>query len=53
MPKDTEKNKTLPIPFVGKVRKRLIEIQAKRQLRDGFRTSLKDLASEIIERAEV
>ncbi len=52
MPKDTEKNKTLPIPFRGKVRRRLIEIQGERQIKDGYRTSLKDLAVEIIENAK-
>jgi hypothetical protein len=52
MAKDTEKTKTLPVPLTEGVRSNLNRIQAERQLKDGHRTSLKAIATEILENAK-
>ena len=54
MAKDTEKMKTpiLPVPMTDKASKNLMNIQATRQLKSGKRTSLKKIATEIIEKAK-
>ena len=53
MRQDTEKVKTPIIPIQDDdARKNLVRIQAERQLKTGERTSLKELAAEIIKNAK-
>jgi hypothetical protein len=54
MAKDTKKSKTpptLPVPLTAGVKTNLNRIQAERQLKDGYRTSLKAIAAQILENA--
>lgn len=44
--------KTLPVPMSDKMSQNLSQIQAKRQLKEGKRTSLKSIAQGILENAK-
>lgn len=54
MAKETDKTKTpiLPVPMTDKASRNLLDIQATRQLKTGKRTSLKKIATEILEKAK-